>query len=177
MIPDIKKILYVTDLSKNAAYAFRYAVRMLYSFDARIQILSVLKKLDPVGAVPVITQMGESTFQNLREENRKQVDSRLQKRINAFCKKELNEKDAKKLMDRISIEVIEGDPSVEILRKAEESDIGLVVMGTHSKEIFTYTFLGGVTQRVLRHIRKPVLVVPLPKGEVELSFRSDDILS
>ncbi len=177
MVPDIKKILYVTDLSKNAAYAFRYAVRMLYAFDAQIHILSVLKKLDPVGEVPVITQMGPGAFQKLREENRRQVIERLEKRIDSFSKRELNEEQAKKLRERITIEVLEGDPSVEILKKADEVDVDMVVMGTHSKEIFTYTFLGRVAQRVLRNIRKPVLVVPLPKKKGELSFTDDDILA
>jgi len=39
MIPEIKKILYATDLSKNASYAFFYAVDMARRNDAKIVIL------------------------------------------------------------------------------------------------------------------------------------------
>ena len=39
MIPEIKKILYATDLSKNSAYAFLYAVDMAKRHNARIVIL------------------------------------------------------------------------------------------------------------------------------------------
>jgi len=39
MIPEIKKILYATDLSKNSSYAFLYAVDMAKRHNARIVIL------------------------------------------------------------------------------------------------------------------------------------------
>jgi nucleotide-binding universal stress UspA family protein len=38
MIPQIKKILYATDLSKNSAYAFYYAVDMAKKHDAKIVV-------------------------------------------------------------------------------------------------------------------------------------------
>ena len=39
MIPEIKKILYATDLSKNSSYAFLYAGDMAKRHNARIVIL------------------------------------------------------------------------------------------------------------------------------------------
>jgi nucleotide-binding universal stress UspA family protein len=39
MIPEIKKILYATDLSKNSSYAFQYAADMAKKHNARIVIL------------------------------------------------------------------------------------------------------------------------------------------
>jgi len=41
MSSQIKTILYATDLSKNSAFAFRYAVDMAKTHDARIVILHV----------------------------------------------------------------------------------------------------------------------------------------
>jgi nucleotide-binding universal stress UspA family protein len=35
MIPKIKNVLYATDLSKNSAYAFRYAVNTARKHDAK----------------------------------------------------------------------------------------------------------------------------------------------
>ena len=43
MIPRIKKILYATDLTKNSAYAFRYAVNSAQKHDADIYILHVIE--------------------------------------------------------------------------------------------------------------------------------------
>ncbi len=176
MTPEIRKILYVTDLSRNAAYAFRYAVRFMRSFDAELVILTVLKSFNPVDQVPVVVQMGEDRFKKAREEALKTVLDRLKKRIDNYAQKELKEDERNHLIDRITIEVKEGDPSVRILETAEEENADMVIMGAHSKEVLKYTFLGGVTQRVLRHIRKPVLVVPIPKGSFELSFKEDDTL-
>ena len=45
MIPQIKKILYATDLSKNSVYAFRYAVEMAEKYDAEIIILHVIEPI------------------------------------------------------------------------------------------------------------------------------------
>ena len=45
MIPDIKRILYTTDLSQNAAHAFRYAISFSKKFDAEIVLLHVLEEL------------------------------------------------------------------------------------------------------------------------------------
>ena len=41
MIPEIKKILYTTDLSQNARYAFGYAASLANRYDAGITILHV----------------------------------------------------------------------------------------------------------------------------------------
>jgi len=176
MIPEIKRILYVTDLSRNAAYAFRYAVRFMKSFDAEIIILTVIRSFSPVDQVPIVVQMGENRYKEAREEALNNVLQRLKIRLKNYGEKELQEDERKKMMEMISIEVKEGDPSVEILKVAEKEDVDMVIMGANSKEVLKYTFLGGVTQRVLRHIRKPVLVVPIPRGSFELSFKEDDTL-
>ena len=42
MLPDINIILYATDLSKNSAHAFRYAVYFAKKFDAEIIILHII---------------------------------------------------------------------------------------------------------------------------------------
>jgi nucleotide-binding universal stress UspA family protein len=47
MIPQIKKILYATDLSKNSAYAYRYTVDLAQRHDAGIVILHVIEPIPP----------------------------------------------------------------------------------------------------------------------------------
>jgi len=43
MVPEIRKILYATDLSRNARYAFRYAASLANRYGAGITVLTVLK--------------------------------------------------------------------------------------------------------------------------------------
>ena len=54
MLPDINKILYATDLSKNSAHAFRYAVYFAKKFDAEIIILHIIEGASP-NAVKALT--------------------------------------------------------------------------------------------------------------------------
>jgi nucleotide-binding universal stress UspA family protein len=46
-------------------------------------------------------------------------------------------------------------------------------MGAHEKGI-AHTFLGTVAKRVLRRSRKPVFIIPLPKGKTDTSFDDDE---
>ena len=43
-------------------------------------------------------------------------------------------------------------------------------MGTHGKGAIGHAFLGSVSEKVLRRIRKPVYVIPLPKGETDITL-------
>jgi len=44
------------------------------------------------------------------------------------------------------------------------------VLGNHGKGIIANTFLGSTSKRVLRRTRKPVFIIPLPKGELDITF-------
>ncbi|MGD2272618.1 MAG: universal stress protein, partial [Desulfobacterales bacterium] len=56
-----------------------------------------------------------------------------------------------------------------ILREADQLNCDVIVMGSHGKGIINQTFLGSVTKRVLRRTRKPVFIIPLPKGESDIT--------
>lgn len=45
MIPQIKKMLYATDLSKNSSYAFLYAIDMAKRHDATVVILHAVEPI------------------------------------------------------------------------------------------------------------------------------------
>jgi len=48
MIPPIKTILLATDLSKNSAYAFYYAVQIAKRVEAKVVILHAVEPLPPM---------------------------------------------------------------------------------------------------------------------------------
>jgi nucleotide-binding universal stress UspA family protein len=54
--------------------------------------------------------------------------------------------------------IARGQPVVEIVREAESFD--LVVMGSHGKGLFERMVLGSVTEGVLSHLQRPLLIVP-----------------
>ena len=159
MIPKIKKILYATDLSENSAYAFRYAVSSAQQHGAKIHILHVLEEIK---ANLLIPYMEEEKIQEIRMKGKEEIRERIQKRLEAFCQKEvMKDPECRDLV--VSAEVAEGDPAAEILRKADELGADLVVMGTHGKGLLAHAFLGSVAEKILHRIKIPVLTIPIPK--------------
>jgi len=61
----------------------------------------------------------------------------------------------------LDVEVKEktGDPASEIINEAEEGDYDLVIMRTHGMGAAKRFMLGSVTNKVVHHIDKPLLVV------------------
>ena len=159
MIPRIKKILYATDLSENSTYAFRYAVNSAQQHGAKIHILHVLEEIK----TNILAAYYElEKLQEIREKGKEEVKDRIQKRLETFCQKELmKDPECRDLV--ASTEVVEGDPAAEILRKADELGVDLVVMGTHGKGLLEHAFLGSVAEKVLHRIKIPVLTIPIPK--------------
>ncbi len=167
MLPAVKKILYLTDISKNSSHVFRYAMQLAKTFQGQIIILHVLKSIDPAMEVPILVRMGENAYQNLIKEREEEIIKGIRERLKAFIQTELQEDpDDSELV--ASIHVHEGEPVAEILETAERFDCDLLVMGDHSKGRLAYTFLGSTAEKVLRRSRRPVLVVPIPaKREID----------
>ena len=159
MIPRLKKILYATDLTENSAYAFRYAVSLAQQHGGKIHILHVLEEIKR-NVLAAYFDMEE--IQKIREKGKEELKDRIGKRLKIFCEKELM--DDPKCGDLMaSREVVEGDPAEEILRKADELGVDLVVMGTHGKGFLEHAFLGSVAEKVLNRSKIPVFTIPIPK--------------
>jgi nucleotide-binding universal stress UspA family protein len=58
-----------------------------------------------------------------------------------------------------NFKVIEGDAASEIIDEAEKGDYDLVIMETHSMKENKRFLLGSVTNKVVHHIKVPILVV------------------
>lgn len=169
MIPEIQKILYATDLSANSAYAFRFAINSAKRHDAKIVILHVLEQLSPGARALGSTFLDEEKQKKILEENVTYTMDRIRKRLKIFCNREL--KGDPDCAERVeSIEICEGFPAEEILKKADDLNCDAIIMGTHGKGIIKHAFLGSTTKKVLQRVRKPVLIIPLPGGETDITF-------
>ena len=56
--------------------------------------------------------------------------------------------------------IAEGNPSEEILRRSSESGMDLLVMGSIGRTGLEKIMLGSVAEKVVRHSKVPVLIVP-----------------
>jgi nucleotide-binding universal stress UspA family protein len=157
----IKRILYATDLSQNSAYALRYAMAPAEIWGAEICILYVLEAIpSPRDFLLRDSPLGKGLEKEYEVEKAKAVE-KIRERLDEFCRKEMKGKP--ELLKGVTIQVVEGSPAVEILKKIDEIKPDLLVMGTHGKGFLAYTFLGSVAQKVLHRVKIPVVVVPLPE--------------
>jgi len=160
MIPQISKILFATDLSKNSVYAFYYAIHMANRDKAKIVILHAVEPLPRM-----LVSFGDFEHQVAKvrwEETVKKFKERIQDiSVKVDARMGLSSVD---LVSNILIRL--GQPVEEILKVAEEEDCDVIVLGTHSKGFLKQTFLGSVSNSVLLRTRKPVFVVPLPSEEI-----------
>jgi nucleotide-binding universal stress UspA family protein len=60
------------------------------------------------------------------------------------------------------VEVVAGDPVLEICRAAERHDVDLIVLGAHDRSLLRRMLVPSVSTGVVRETTRPVLVVPDP---------------
>lgn len=168
MPPDIKHILYATDLSPNSIHAMRYASQIARQNDARLTILHVVEAPSPTTFALLSSYLEHAEMKAKRAEHIAYHIEQIRKRLDRLCEKECRYDP--ELVSRVEhIEVREGFPAEEILKEAEAVDCDIIVMGTHGKGALENTFVGSVARRVLRRTRRPVFVVPLPKDATNVS--------
>ena len=166
MLPQIKKILYATDLSRNSAYAFYYAVDLAQKRGATIVILHSVEPLP--GYVKTYTMGLEKT----EIENQAELTDIIGKRLNNFCQK-VDDHIGSPCVELVTKVIVRsGHPVEEILSAADEEGCDLIVLGSHGKGFLKQTFLGSVSRRVLDRSRKPVLVIPLPPETENIEWAS-----
>ena len=164
MIPNIKKILYATDLSENARYAFGYAASITNRYGAGLTILHVMEDLSPDARSRVTNILGEERWEELKKRNEQQVLDKIKKRLEKFCEDVTKEFPECPFITEDIIAKI-GHPVEEILFQVENKSFDMVVMGSHGYGMLADVMVGGTTRRVLRQCNIPVLVVRLPEGK------------
>jgi nucleotide-binding universal stress UspA family protein len=165
----IKKILYTTDLSPAAQYAFAYATSLAQSCGAKLALLHVIEA-EPKLDNKILGYISSAELENIRKDHEADARSVLVgklsggtirnvlKRLGEDTRKELEKSDFQ--TDEVLVE--RGNPVEEILKQAQDKDFDLIVMGSHGQGTFERAMMGSTARRVLRRSKVPVLVVRLP---------------
>ena len=132
MVPEIKKILYATDLSPNSAYALRLALKAANLYQAEIVILHVFER-PTIGYAPMLdAYIAEGHRQSLFNERAADIQDKIRKRLEKVCTTEIRANAVYK--DTVSsIEIVEGYPAETILNIADDLNCDMIIMGTHGK--------------------------------------------
>jgi len=161
MIPDIKKILYATDLSQNAVHAFGYAASLANRYDAKITILHVLEDISPTSTIQIAQILGKEKWEEIQHQSRQDVVDTMGRRLEAFCTEmETSMQECPFLVEEKVVR--QGNPAELILKEAVDRNSDLIVMGTHGQGIFADMMMGSTARRVVRRSSIPVVTVRLP---------------
>ena len=168
---DVKKILYATDLSENARYAFAYAVSLANLYKASVTMVHVLPEVPALLDQSVIGYISEERWQEIKSQQVDEAKEALigKKRDHLAIKEALHQfsEDVKQQQagdgfTTDDIIVQRGNPVEEIIKSAEECNCDLIIMGTHGQSTLEDVMLGSTARRVIRRSKVPVLVVRLP---------------
>ncbi len=144
-----KNILLPTDFSLGSEEAFEHAKDIAKSMGAKIHLLNVIH--------PVVYPTGL----DLAHESLINLEDNLEKASKANL-----EKVAKRLKD-LGIEskstILMGKPSDQIMEYSKKFDIDLVVIATHGSSGLERFIFGSTTEKVIRKVECPVLVVHFNK--------------
>ena len=138
-------VLFPTDFSDNANFAFGCMVEMAADKAKKITLLHVQDKSR-------ISPYLDNRLEEFNATDRARLES---------MKKILQEK------GNAEVEIVlkYGSPSVEILNFVKEYNVQLVVMGSQGRGFVNEFFLGSVSHNIARHSRSSVLLVPAKRKE------------
>ena len=169
---EVKKILYATDLSENARYAFAYAVSLADLYGAKIALLHVLPETSELMDKHVIGYIDADRWQEIKAQHFEEAkEALIGKRKGHLAIKDVLHQFSEKvkegqegegfITDDIIVE--RGNPVEQILKHAQERSCDLIVMGTHGHGTLEDVMLGSTARRIVRRSKIPVLVVRLPE--------------
>ena len=166
IVPDIRKILYATDLSATARHAVRYACSIGNRYGAEVSVLHVvhdtLDDLTMEAGINVAGHMSEADRDSYNVNDIDTARSAVTERIretSVRMKKEMPHCPVAE--ERVLVKV--GDPVKEIIATAEQGGFDLIVMGTHGHGKLEETLIGSTANDVIQQSRIPVMVIRLPE--------------
>ena len=166
MLPEIKKILYTTNMGKNTRPVLRLAVSLAKAHNAKLYILHVVEPLTDAGSFMIeaylsrdMAEQAEDLAKNLRAAMSQQVLDKLRERLERFCAEDLGSS-LSQLDFLDAIKVVSGSPAETIVREADTGGMDLIVVGSNAGSLRS-ALLGSTARKVTLMSHKPVLVVPM----------------
>jgi nucleotide-binding universal stress UspA family protein len=157
--PKYKKVLFCTDFSDNADYAFQYALGIAMRDDGLLYILHVIPH-----------NPNEDYAKGLVKQ---EVLEKIQKRIEADLDRKYREHYVNKLEEGHRFEIVtkSGREDEEIINFAKREKVDIIVMGSHGNTGIARVYFGSVAEKVFRRSPFPVFTIP-PKKKLEFAYEA-----
>ncbi|NTU53419.1 MAG: universal stress protein [Chlorobiaceae bacterium] len=144
----IKSILCPIDFSEASKNAYRYACEFARSMGSKVILLNVIEPR-PIAADMTLNYIP------------------LEEDIAAAAREDLAPilEESKAMGIDVSAEVVIGVPAEAILHHSVDSDVSLLIMGSHGKTGLSRLLMGSVAEAVVRKASMPVLIVKAHEKE------------
>ena len=143
----LKRILFCTDFSENADFAFDFAVDSASRRPgSTLYLLHVIPEPEAQFWKTYLYEVDD-----VDNKARHDIDAKISEKYRPRVPPEVH----------LEIEVRIGKDSQRILEFAEEKDVDLIVMGRQGRSGFGTVLFGKVTEKIARHAVCPVLIVPM----------------
>jgi nucleotide-binding universal stress UspA family protein len=156
----MKKILIAIDYNPTAEMIAERGYQLAKSMNAEIILLHVVADYTYYSSLDYSPIMGFDTFSNLGVlqtdtvvQLQNAADEYLQK-----CKNHLSDPSIKTL-------VKDGDSGDAIIEAANNLNADVIVLGSHSRTGLDKILMGSVAEKVLRHSKIPLFIIPVTEEE------------
>ncbi|CCK80845.1 universal stress protein [Desulfobacula toluolica] len=167
MASKVKKMIFATDLSMGARYAFKHAVDIAVHLNAVITVLHVIENIP--NELEFVDLIGEKKWKELRKKRYqdardvlidKKTERRLiEKTLKQLCTNMQNE--SAMPSELVEIEVKYGDTAKLIIDQVENGNCDMIVLAYHYRNLIKEVLPGQVTRKVLKHAKIPILLIPI----------------
>ena len=142
---EFKTVLFATDFSESSDHAFEYAFSMAKCFKSRLLILHIINELVDLRGFYVPHISIDKLEEEMEESARQMMSKFIETHIKGY--------------DRVESIVVPGIPYDEILKKADEESVDLIVMGTHGRTGLDHVLFGSTAEKVVRKSSVPVMTI------------------
>ncbi|MBT0662843.1 universal stress protein [Geobacter pelophilus] len=142
---NIDKILLAIDFSDSSQHACEYALTLASQFNSKLLILHVINEPVDLRGFYVPHISFDRLEQEIEEGARKMMDQFVPKAMGSFTNFETC--------------IVSGIPYDEILKKADDENTSMIILGTHGRTGIDHLLFGSTAERVVRTAKCPVLTV------------------
>jgi len=151
----IKQILVPTDFSENAQHALDYAVALAEACSAKVHLLHT-----PVVPTYLLMDLSYSPGPEAVTRILNDAQDALDKQAKSVAAAGVKQLAA----------IREGTVHEVVRDYAKEHDVDLVVVGTHGRTGISKLMYGSVTERILKTVHTPIIVIPPEGGKMPSSI-------
>jgi len=147
-----EKVLYPTDFSEVSKKALGYLRGLKNAGTEKVIVLRVINDKRAKTIYQGIALAGKETAFFLKDIYEKLLEE---------ASREVNpiESELTQAGLTVKVRIEQGVPQSKILEVAEEEGVSLIVLGSHGRSNLSGMLLGSVSDYVIRHAKKPVLVI------------------